>query len=88
MKSFWYNETRKNVCGLRIRELRLAKNMTQAQLAIKAQLEGYESITETAIVKLELGTRFVADYEVSIFAKILGTSVEDLLSGNNEPNHY
>ena len=87
MKSFWYNETRKNVCGLRIRELRIAKNMTQAQLAIKAQLEGYESITETAIVKLELGTRFVADYEVSIFAKILGTSVEDLLSGNNEPNH-
>ena len=87
MKSFWYNETRKNVCGIRIRELRIAKNMTQAQLAIKAQLEGYESITETAIVKLELGTRFVADYEVSIFAKILGTSVEDLLSGNNEPNH-
>lgn len=79
MKSFWYNEKRKNACGIRIRELRKAKQMTQAQLAIKAQLEGYDSITETAIVKIELGTRFVPDYEVMIFAKILDTTMEDLM---------
>ena len=79
MKSFWYNEKRKNVCGIRIRELRKEKHLTQEQLAIKAQLEGYDSITETAIAKLELGTRFVADYEVSVFAKILGTTTDDLL---------
>lgn len=79
MKSFWYNEKRKNACGIRIRGLRKSKQMTQAQLAIKAQLEGYDFITETAIVKIELGTRFVPDYEVMIFAKILDTTMEDLM---------
>ena len=85
MKSFWYNEERKNMCGIRIRELRKAKHMTQEQLAVKAQLEGYDTITVSAVVKLELGTRFVPDYEVMIFAKILGTTVDDLLTDRS--NH-
>lgn len=79
MKAFWYDENRKNVCGMRIRELRKQHHMTQKQLAIKAQLAGYDFITETAIIKLELGTRFIPDYEVSIFAKLLGTTTDDLL---------
>ena len=79
MKAFWYNEERKNVCGIRIRELRKQQHLTQKQLAIKAQLAGYDFITETAIIKLELGTRFSPDYEVSIFAELLQTSAEDLL---------
>ncbi|MBO5337623.1 MAG: helix-turn-helix transcriptional regulator [Lachnospiraceae bacterium] len=79
MKAFWYNENRKNICGIRIRELRKQQRLTQKQLAIKAQLAGYDFITETAIIKLELGTRFIPDYEVSIFAEILGTTPDDLL---------
>lgn len=79
MKAFWYNENRKNICGIRIRELRKQQRLTQKQLAIKAQLAGYDFITETAIIKLELGTRFIPDYEVSIFAEILGTTPGDLL---------
>ncbi len=79
MKAFWYNEERKNVCGIRIRELRKQQHLTQKQLAIKAQLAGYDFITETAIIKLELGTRFIPDYEVSIFAELLQTSTDDLL---------
>lgn len=79
MKAFWYNEERKNVCGIRICELRKQQHLTQKQLAIKAQLAGYDFITETAIIKLELGTRFIPDYEVSIFAELLQTSAEDLL---------
>ena len=79
MKSFWYNEKRKNVCGIRIRELRKSQGLTQNQLAIRAQLLGYDFITETAIVKLERGSRFIPDYEVSIYAKILGTTSEYLL---------
>ena len=79
MKAFWYNEERKNVCGIRVRELRKQQHLTQKQLAIKAQLAGYDFITETAIIKLELGTRFIPDYEVSIFAELLQTSAEDLL---------
>lgn len=79
MKAFWYNENRKNVSGIRIRELRKQLHMTQKQLAIKAQLAGYDFITETAIIKLESGTRFIPDYEVSIFAQLLGTTTDDLL---------
>lgn len=79
MKAFWYNENRKNVCGLRIRQLRKEQKITQKKLAIMAQLAGYDFITETAIIKLELGTRFVPDYEVNIFAQLLGTTPEYLL---------
>lgn len=79
MKAFWYNEERKNVCGIRIRESRKQQHLTQKQLAIKAQLAGYDFITETAIIKLELGTRFISDYEVSIFAELLQTSTDNLL---------
>lgn len=44
-----------------------------------AQLAGYDFITETAIIKLEAGTRFIPDYEISIFAQLLGTTPEYLL---------
>ncbi len=80
MKGFWYNESRKNLCGEKIRELRKSLQLTQKQLSIKAQLEGYDFITETAVVKIELGTRFVPDYEVRIFAYLLGTTTDYLLS--------
>lgn len=79
MKAFWYSDSRKNVCGIRIRELRKKKKITQKKLSIMAQLEGYDFITETAIIKLERGTRFVPDYEVSIFAELLETTPEYLL---------
>lgn len=79
MKAFWYNDSRKNVCGIRIRELRKKKKITQKKLSIMAQLEGYDFITETAIIKLERGTRFVPDYEVGIFAQLLETTPEYLL---------
>lgn len=79
MKAFWYNENLKNVSGIRIRELRKQLHMTQKQLAIKAQLAGYDFITETAIIKLESGTRFIPDYEVAIFAQLSGTTTDDLL---------
>ncbi len=83
MKAFWYDNNRKNMCGTRIRELRKQQHLTQKQLAIKAQLAGYDFITETAIIKLELGTRFIPDYEVSIFAQLLGTTTDDLLQDKN-----
>ncbi|MCM1181706.1 MAG: helix-turn-helix domain-containing protein [Clostridium sp.] len=84
MKAFWYNDERKNICGLRIRQLRKEQNITQKKLSIMAQLAGYDFITETAIIKLELGTRFIPDYEISIFAHLLGTTPEYLLQYENE----
>ena len=79
MKAFWYNEKRKNICGLRIRQLRREQKLTQKKLAIMAQLAGYSFITETAIIKLESGSRFIPDYEISIFAQLLNTTPEYLL---------
>lgn len=48
-----------------------------------AQLAGYSFITETAIIKLESGTRFIPDYEINIFAKLLKTTPEYLLQYEN-----
>lgn len=87
MKAFWYNEKRKNICGLRIRELRKQQKLTQKKLAIMAQLAGYSFITETAIIKLESGSRFIPDYEISIFAQLLKTTPEYLLQ-YDENNKY
>ena len=87
MKAFWYNEKRKNVSGIHIRELRKQRHMTQKQLAIRAQLAGYDFITETAIIKLELGTRFIPDYEVAIFAQLLGVTTDELLQMTENADH-
>lgn len=79
MKAFWYNTDRKNVCGLRIKELRKQKKLSTKKLEIMANLAGYDSITQNAITKIELGIRFVPDYEVAIFAQLLETTPEYLL---------
>lgn len=84
MKAFWYNDSRKNVCGIKIRELRREKHLSTKQLEVMAALAGYDSITQNVITKIELGIRFVADYEVSIFADLLETSPEYLLGYNEK----
>lgn len=79
MKAFWYNEERKNICGLKIRELRKLKKLSCKDLEIKASLAGFDFITQNAITKIELGIRFVPDYEVAIFAELLDTTPAKLL---------
>ena len=34
MKAFWYNDDRKNVCGIKIRELRKEKHISAKKLEI------------------------------------------------------
>ena len=79
MKAFWYNQDRKNVCGIKIRELRKQQHLSAKELEVMATLAGYETITQNVITKIELGIRFVADYEVAIFAELLNTTPEYLL---------
>lgn len=79
MKAFWYNDDRKNVCGIKIRELRKEKHISTKKLEIMAALAGYDNLTQNTITKIELGVRFVPDYEVAIFAQILETTPEYLL---------
>lgn len=71
-------EGKKNICGDRIRQARCAKRLTQGQLAAKLQLAGI-IIERDSISRMEIGTRFVADYELRELAKILSVSVNWLL---------
>lgn len=70
---------RKNICGERIREARLKRRLTQAELAAQLQIAGI-TIERDSISRIEIGTRFVADFEIKVIAKVLGISVDWLLS--------
>ena len=37
MKAFWYNDDRKNVCGIKIRELRKEKHITKKKTSKKTK---------------------------------------------------
>ena len=77
MKIYDY-EGKKNVCGERVREARLKKRLSQADLAARLQVSGIV-IERDSISRIEIGTRFVADYELMVLSDILGVSVDWLL---------
>lgn len=77
MKIYDY-DGRKNVCGERVREARLKNRLSQADLAARLQVEGIV-IERDSISRIEIGTRFVADYELMVLSDILGVTVEWLL---------
>ena len=82
MKIYDYNG-QKNISGSRIREMRQKRRLSQGELAAKMQVEGIV-LEQNAISRLEIGQRFVPDYELPVFAKVLGTSVEWLLGLTDE----
>lgn len=69
---------KKNICGERIKEARIKNNLSQSDLAAKMQISGV-AIERDSISRIEIGTRFVPDYELPIFAKVLKVSVNWLL---------
>lgn len=71
-------EGKKNISGDRIHQARTALRLSQADLAARMQVNGV-SIEREAISKIETGDRFVTDYELMVFAKVLGVSVEWLM---------
>lgn len=77
MKIYDYNG-RKNICGNRIHEARRKLRMTQSDLASQLQVAGIV-IERDSISRIEIGTRFVADYELRELARILKVSVDWLL---------
>lgn len=77
MKIYTY-KGKKNLRGDRIRIERLKKRMTQMELAAKIQLQGI-TLERDSISRIEIGTRFVTDYELKLFAKVLNVTVDDLL---------
>ncbi len=69
---------RKNLCGDRIREARLKKRLSQEELAARIQIEGV-TMERDSISRIEIGTRFVADYELKVFARVLDVEISWLL---------
>lgn len=77
MKIYDFNG-KKNVSGERIREARNKLHLSQKALAVRLKLEGVE-LERDSISRIEIGTRFVADYEIKVFAKVLNVSALWLL---------
>ena len=77
MKIYDYNG-KKNICGDRIHEARCKLRLTQSDLAAQLQIAGI-IIERDSISRIEIGTRFVADYELRELSKILKVSVNWLL---------
>lgn len=74
MKIYMYRG-KKNLCGEKIRMARLNRRITQNNLAARVQLEGI-TLERDSISRIEKGTRFVTDYELKAFSKVLGVSME------------
>ena len=77
MKIYDYNG-KKNICGERIHEARCRMRLTQSDLAARLQLGGI-IMERDSVSRMEIGTRFVADYELRELSKILNVSVTWLL---------
>ena len=78
MKIYDYNG-KKNICGNRVREARQKLRLSQSDLAAQLQVKGI-ILERDSISRIEAGTRFVADYEVRVFAEILKVDIVWLLS--------
>lgn len=71
-------EGKSNISGERIRQARVVKKLTQSNLAAQVQTKGV-TMERDSISRIEHGIRFVADYELKVFAEALGVAVEWLL---------
>lgn len=77
MKIYDYNG-KKNISGDRIHEARCRLRLSQADLAARLQVNGV-IIERDSISRIEIGTRFVADYELKVLSQILNVSPSWLL---------
>ena len=71
-------EGKKNICAERVRIARKSLGLSQEELAARLQIKGV-NIERDSISRIEIGTRFVADFELKILSEILGVSVNYLL---------
>lgn len=78
MKIYNY-EGKANIVGPKIREVRKKRHLSQDVLAAKMQLENIE-ISQKVISRIEKQERFVADYELIAFAKVLNVDIGWLLN--------
>lgn len=74
------NNGKNNLCGERVRALRLGypTKLSQRALADRLQLIGID-VDKNAIQRIESGSRFVTDIELKALAEIFEVSVSDLI---------
>ena len=65
--------------GMKIRQLRMQKKLTQEQLSAKLQIRGCD-ITRSALAKIEAGQRHIYADEIKALKEILSVQYEDLLN--------
>ena len=70
-----------NICGKKIRQLRLElpTKTSQRKFADMLQIHGLD-LDKNAIQRMESGDRFVTDIELKIIAEVLNVSCDDLLN--------
>lgn len=67
-----------NLCGERVREVRLHMGWSQEELAAKLQLAGLQ-LGQMAVSRIETGKRVVPDFELPILAEVLREDTDWLL---------
>ncbi len=83
MKIYWNGE-RKNVIGSRVKELRKKQDISQKDFGkARLSLSGID-FTELTILRIEKGTRFVPDYELSVIADYFHVTSDYLLGRTNK----
>ncbi len=70
-------DSRKNLCGPTLKALRVSAGLTQADLARKLQIEGWD-VDEVVLSYIENGKRMLTDIELSRFLSALGAKLTDL----------
>lgn len=73
-----YMATEQNVIGPTVRSLREADGLTQAELAARLQVAGWDISRET-LAKVESQVRCVTDRELVLFAEALEVDPSELL---------
>jgi len=77
-------EVAERAFGARVRELRMALGVTQAELASRMTDMGY-GMSQTMVAKMERGVRPTSVGELAVLGDILGVSLADLLAGESLP---
>jgi len=72
------NNRAQNIIGTKVRTLRIAKGWTQADLARKCQLKGFD-LSRTGVSQVEGFFRRVTDHEMVLIARALRVPVTELI---------
>ena len=75
----------RNVIGPAVAKVRTAKEWSQATLAAKCQLAGWD-ISRGVVAGIEGRVRAIQDWELLVLAKVLEVSTDDLLPGKVDWN--